>query len=247
MIFLPVPTGPLKGFKLSLGTSVRCFKGTFEQAKAEFIEAAVEKGETAWDIGAHVGYMTLVIAKNVGPDGHVYAFEPNKTNFHIARHHVKANVANVDILPVGLWSSSGVEHFSLDHKSLAGQIVTSGGGGGMVAVLSIEDILRSGIPMPTFVKMDAEGAEMKLMPALLSQVPTEPLCFLVSIDSEEALAQAHELAAEHKMALHLCAKFRHPDPYSLFGDAEVLFVGSGRRCEQSVLDRFLAIGSKPMK
>ena len=43
------------------------------------------------DLGANIGYYTLILAQLVGKSGHVYAFEPDPLNFEILSKNVKEN------------------------------------------------------------------------------------------------------------------------------------------------------------
>jgi len=55
--------------------------GTFEPATIKVLKRPVKTGDTALDIGANVGYMSLVLAKCVGNSGKVFSFEPDSKNF----------------------------------------------------------------------------------------------------------------------------------------------------------------------
>jgi tRNA G37 N-methylase Trm5 len=77
----------------SLGLSVM---GSFEPAETELMRQRVRPGATVLDIGANIGYFTLLMARCVGPSGHVYAFEPEPKNFELLQHNVRRNnYANV--------------------------------------------------------------------------------------------------------------------------------------------------------
>ena len=50
--------------------------GTFEIEVTRAIQRVVRPGWTVVDIGAHIGYETLLLAQQVGPKGRIFAFEP---------------------------------------------------------------------------------------------------------------------------------------------------------------------------
>lgn len=54
---------------------------SYEPRTTRFIMARVARGQTFVDVGANVGYFSLLAASRVGREGRVYAFEPN-TNLH---------------------------------------------------------------------------------------------------------------------------------------------------------------------
>ncbi len=77
--------------------------GTFEPFQTELVLHLVRPGDTVIDLGAHVGYYTLLFARLVGPTGRVYAFEPDSTNFALLRHNIEANgYANVVLCPMAV-------------------------------------------------------------------------------------------------------------------------------------------------
>lgn len=91
-IYRPVPAqtieiteGILKGSKLKLNPKGDWQKmmidGTYDHELFTFINEKYKiEGKTVYDIGAHIGYHSLVFGKLVGKTGHVYAFEPNPAN-----------------------------------------------------------------------------------------------------------------------------------------------------------------------
>ncbi len=52
----------------------------YEPAETAFVERMLEPGACAIDLGANLGYFTMLMAQRVGADGHVYAFEPVPRN-----------------------------------------------------------------------------------------------------------------------------------------------------------------------
>ena len=69
------------GFKISLKLSdfaigVPIFYGSFEPHETAFVRATVQPGQVVLDIGANIGYYTLLMATLVGPEGRVHSFEP---------------------------------------------------------------------------------------------------------------------------------------------------------------------------
>ena len=72
----------------SLYLSVNKDWGDFEK---EVIEKQIKKGDVILDIGANIGFYTLIMAKLVGEKGKVYAFEADPTNFEILKKNVEVN------------------------------------------------------------------------------------------------------------------------------------------------------------
>ncbi|MCP4639741.1 MAG: FkbM family methyltransferase [bacterium] len=77
---------------LDAGDSLRLSAlGTFEPGVTELMKSCVREGDVAIDVGAHIGYFTLLLARGVGQDGRVFAFEPVPANFDLLRKNVTAN------------------------------------------------------------------------------------------------------------------------------------------------------------
>src|SRR5438094_750470 len=56
-----------------------------------FIESLVHPGDVAVDVGANIGYHTLIFARAVGERGRVFAYEPDPDNFRLLRRNVELN------------------------------------------------------------------------------------------------------------------------------------------------------------
>ena len=63
----------------------------YEPEIRKIFKSHVKRGCTVVDIGAHIGYYTLLSAKLVGPEGKVFAFEPNPENCLILERSIAAN------------------------------------------------------------------------------------------------------------------------------------------------------------
>lgn len=74
--------------KDSLGLSL---KGVHEEFETELVKRMIKRGDVVLDIGANIGYYTLIFAKIVGEDGKVFAFEPDPTNFALLKRNVEIN------------------------------------------------------------------------------------------------------------------------------------------------------------
>src|SRR5438105_13181952 len=60
---------------------VLAISGIWEPNVTAAFRQYVSRGDVCVDIGAHIGYFTLLASKPVGPAGHVYPFEPSPSNY----------------------------------------------------------------------------------------------------------------------------------------------------------------------
>ncbi len=99
--------------------------GKYEPYETQLILRQTKIGDTVVDVGANIGYYTLLLANKVGKTGKVYAFEPDKINFEILAKNVKENnLENVVMINAAVGKKEGKlklhrseENFG-DHKLL---------------------------------------------------------------------------------------------------------------------------------
>ena len=106
---LPILQGRLRGKKWIAGSSVHgCWLGSYEYNKRQVFEKVVASGSVVFDIGANVGYYTLLAAVLVGPRGKVVAFEPVPDNLRYLKEHLRLNhIANVSVIEDAVSDDSG--------------------------------------------------------------------------------------------------------------------------------------------
>ncbi len=81
---------------------------TYEPHVSAIIARLCKPGMTALDIGANIGYHTMLLAHHVGRGGRVLAFEANSENARLILATVRTNGAtNVEVLPVALDTARG--------------------------------------------------------------------------------------------------------------------------------------------
>ena len=63
----------------------------FEVETTKLFETLIKPGKVVIDLGAHVGYYTLLAARAVGPTGKVFAFEPDESNHFLLIKDIEIN------------------------------------------------------------------------------------------------------------------------------------------------------------
>ena len=163
-----IRSGVLKGEKWIVGSgSYDFWMGTYEKAIAEKFETYAKKSEVVCDLGAHVGYYTLLASKSVGKHGKVYAFEPLHRNIIYLQKHIELNkISNVRIFECAV--SNVIEKkifFTNCDNKVANTICKNSPmfqSGKLIGVNSVtlDDLLeKEDIMVPQLIKMDIEGAE----------------------------------------------------------------------------------------
>ena len=84
----------IQGNKMYLDSidSLRVFgKGVQEPLTTDLFKKEIKRNDIILDIGAHIGYYTLIFAKLVGKEGKIFAFEPHPNNFALLKKNVEIN------------------------------------------------------------------------------------------------------------------------------------------------------------
>ena len=91
----------------------------YEPYETKLILRQVKKSDVAVDVGANIGYYTILLADKVGKTGKVYAFEPDKINFEILLKNIKANnLENVIAVNVAVGSKNGKDYLYKSSENL---------------------------------------------------------------------------------------------------------------------------------
>jgi FkbM family methyltransferase len=155
-----IRSGPLHGSKWIAGSAPHgSWLGTYEPHVQRLFCEHVHPGDVVFDIGANVGFFTLLASKLVGATGHVYSFEPLPRNLFYLEQHIRLNDAtNVTVRSIAIASTTGTARFG-DGEN-ASQARLSNAGEIQVQTASLDDLIASAlVRRPDFIKMDIEGAE----------------------------------------------------------------------------------------
>jgi FkbM family methyltransferase len=101
------------GSRMTVDTSdmmgrVLATSGVWEPHVTAVVRSLLSTGDVSVDVGAHIGYHTLLASRLVGPSGRVYAFEPSVTAYAALRANVSLNAAaNVTTLRMAAGASDG--------------------------------------------------------------------------------------------------------------------------------------------
>jgi FkbM family methyltransferase len=154
------PAGANAGY--ALGTSEPLIQSVF----AEHIRV----GGVVWDVGANIGFYSLIASRLVGERGRVVAFEPLPANLEaIGRNLALNDVHNVELAGVALSDTEGTADLQVHSRQTWAKLDTSADTGFQrerqasgqieVAVSTIDRQLQS-LPVPDLLKIDIEGAEV---------------------------------------------------------------------------------------
>ena len=148
----------------SVTTYVLLEQETWFEKEMIFLGRWLRPGMTVIDIGANLGVYSLPLARLVGPEGRVFAYEPgSEARRYLERSRDINGLTNLDILPFALSDREEDGYLVFGHTTELNAL-GSGGRGESVRVtsLNVEDRVRRWTS-PDFLKIDAEGAEEKII------------------------------------------------------------------------------------
>ena len=156
----------------------------YESETSQFVERVLKEGDCFVDIGAHIGYFSLLAAKIVGDHGTVFSFEPEKKNYD----HLKQNIAMNGLTNIKTFN------IALSSEKKEGKLfVNSDNDGGhalwdvskhpfnknsrhahvkqAVTVATLDSIIQSeSIDRIHLIKIDTEGTEHNILQGSLNTI-----------------------------------------------------------------------------
>ena len=157
---VPILQGPLRGKKWVIGSQRHAFwLGIYEPHMQSLIAQVVKKESVFYDIGANVGFYSLLASKLVFP-GKVYAFEPVAENVRYIQRHLTLNdIRNVEVLELAICDQVGTSTFQEEETRAMGHLKAEGNT--RVQTTTLDALLQAQlIDPPHYIKMDIEGAEL---------------------------------------------------------------------------------------
>jgi FkbM family methyltransferase len=201
---IEVAAGGLAGMRLSLDLAGEkdYWLGTYEPQLQAAVEELVRPGMVAYDVGANIGYVSLLLARAVGEGGRTYAFEALPANLARLR-------ANLALNPIG-GRVQVIEAAVVDKTRKVSFLVGPSGGMGKakgsagrekytyeetlkVQGLSLDQFFYdTGHPPPQVVKMDIEGGEVLALPGMQRILSEARPLTLLELHGGEAAKAAWE-------------------------------------------------------
>jgi FkbM family methyltransferase len=184
-------------------------RGRYEQDEIRFVRRVLKPGDSAIDVGGHIGFFTMQMAALVGPEGRVYAFEPLDTNADLLERSIAENQfggrVHFQRAAVGEAPGTATLTFPIETLNSGGAYLLPSGGAPLAGNHTQEvplvalDALELRRPV-RFIKMDVEGAEPRVLrgagrilkedrPVMLSELHPTQLERASGMDADQFLAQ----------------------------------------------------------
>ena len=191
--------GPMKGLKFILGSmegkggGASVYFDMIEGPQTKAFAHTVQVGHVFFDIGANVGYYTLLASKLIGNTGKVVAVEPSVRNIAYLYKHVQINkLKNVSIVSAAASNNISITIFSQSDNNAMGHIADKGvfdikAASTLIPVvtISIDELIKSTGVNPDVIKIDVEGAETDVLNGMKDLLQTKPPIIFLSIHSDD--------------------------------------------------------------
>lgn len=169
-VWAQIEAGPAQGLWLELNprTGQGYLRGEAEGAVQKILAERLRPGMVFYDLGANIGFYSLLAARIVGASGQVFSFEPDdQVVGHLRRNIARNGFQNATVVEAGVWSMSGTANFIAADPSSpdrgTGRIVAQGEApsGRITRCVTLDDFTDTA-PPPHAIKCDVEGAEVEV-------------------------------------------------------------------------------------
>jgi FkbM family methyltransferase len=170
LAWVQVQSGPAEGLWLHLNprTGRNYFEGGGEPEVQAVLREQLRPGMIFYDVGANIGFFSLLAARLVGKEGRVVAFEADPEVAGRLREHVARNAFGwIAVEEKAVWSEPRTVYFARTDPATSpdrglGHVVAAGSDDTIrVSAESLDDYIKTQ-RAPDFLKCDVEGAEVEV-------------------------------------------------------------------------------------
>jgi len=250
-INVPIIAGPATGFRVTRDmalTHPSILIGHYERAVTKAILSIDRSIQVAYDIGAHVGLTTLILAKGFGHEVKVIAFEPSRENVLSLEALIVANPGiNVTLVPVALSERNGEAKFYRFQAATVGMLDAVAIGDHYQLKECEYDLVRTvtldafvfdeGHPPPEFIKIDVEGAEDLVVAGGLRTIERYRPILLIELHGPKHAAEVWDLLLKQRYQWNYIDPKLGPTKAIADRSQLLAYFGSGDRWTQHVILR----------
>lgn len=188
---------------LDLRTEKEYWLGTYELDLQKAATDLIEVDQIIYDIGANIGYLTLMFANLIGPGGHVFAFEALPGNVDRLKENIEINgyKERVTVVNAAVTDHSEEVEFLIGPSSAMGKVQGSSGRTSIdyqdkisVEGISIDEYVEiSGIPSPNIIKLDVEGGETLALRGMEKLLMNDKPVVLIELHGLESAEMCWEI------------------------------------------------------
>ena len=208
--------------------------GDYEEETRKVVMQTLKPGDVFFDLGANIGYFTVLAANQVGPTGRVIAFEPTPATRSYLDRNVQSNGVGgiVAVEAFAISERRGTAYFEVGHESECNSIATDGRSAAEtieVKTIGIDEYCEEkGLARVDMIKMDIEGQELKAIRSMLATNQRNPQLQIIFEYNAEVVSRSGEGVAEFFDLLSSYGFCRFtallPEPVDFKADANMGFL-----------------------
>ncbi|MGI9098546.1 MAG: FkbM family methyltransferase [Solirubrobacteraceae bacterium] len=152
-------------------------RGTLEPPVQEALRRLLAPGDVFYDVGANIGFFTILGARLVGPQGRVVAFEPVPACARAVGRNIALNgFAHAEIREEAVGAAGGRARLLVVGEASWSHLASTGRHADVrdeidVTVVSIDELVQAGaLPPPDVLKIDTEGAELQAIAGMRTTI-----------------------------------------------------------------------------
>ncbi len=157
--------------------------GKLEPETVAIFRSYLKEGMIVIDIGANLGYFTVIAASRVGPSGKVFSYEPDPHNFELLKKNISVNeFKNVNAFPVALSDCTGTRELFFGDNQTTPSFSDKKGTGRSQSVVTdtLDNSLKAlGYSKVDIIKMDIEGAEPLALEGMGKTIARNPALIII--------------------------------------------------------------------
>jgi FkbM family methyltransferase len=147
----------------------------FEKETVNFFNRVIRPGDCVYDIGANIGFFSLIFSRLVGPNGQVHSFEPSWREMTVLYSNIRFNrIANIFLNQIAVSDKTGYEQLNVFNESIDGVYNSMGKIFNPKAInkpthqettrtICLDEYISLFHPAPSVMKIDTEGAEFLIL------------------------------------------------------------------------------------
>jgi FkbM family methyltransferase len=153
-----------------------CANGTYERRYVDFFCSVIREGDVVVDVGAYIGYFSLLASGRVGAKGRVYSFEPIPRNFERLKRNLEVNkTKNIRAYNLGLSDRDETLSFTVPREIPAQSSLAASWSELTKGAKLTKDTVKAklttfdrfgkdaGLNKVDIIKIDVDGAELKVL------------------------------------------------------------------------------------
>ena len=200
----------------------------------------VKKGDVALDIGANIGYFSLLLSQAVGDSGQIYAYEPDSENYRLLKaNKILNNCSNLNCLNQAISKEDGFAKLFLSTDNLGDHRLFETPGRDSCEVQTTSLDSKYSETHVDFIKLDTQGSECNILSGMTQTVQhnRSHLSCLMEFSPKMLQDNGFEFEMFHSIVKKLDARFYLPVPNGMMISTNEKGAKSLYNSEKTILEK----------